>query len=214
MADFFSSRLLRMLIVPYRSRLVNVASRPFYQVADRILGSQFLQDIAEFFILFQTMYEGFVKRATAVERLLRDHRTTFVVVSTLEAAPASEAEYFIQVLSEKRFHLGALVLNRVLPDYLLDDDAARAAQRMVSSAGHLSGTGKLGDIVDTEPAQLERVLTEVGENFCNFSVVAHREAAQRQELGRLPDVVAAAPEFDADIYDLAGLLRLGERIWA
>ena len=56
MADFFSSRLLRWLIVPYRSRLVNVASRPFYQVADRILGTQFLADISEFFILFQTMY--------------------------------------------------------------------------------------------------------------------------------------------------------------
>src|SRR4051795_10482636 len=40
MADFFSSRFLRMLTVPYRSRLVNMASKPFYQVADRILGSQ------------------------------------------------------------------------------------------------------------------------------------------------------------------------------
>ena len=66
MADFFSSRLLRWLIVPYRSRLVNMASRPFYQVADRILGTQFLADISEFFILFQSMYDGFVERAEAV----------------------------------------------------------------------------------------------------------------------------------------------------
>ena len=58
MADFFSSRLLRWLIVPYRSRLVNIASKPFYQVADRILGTQFLADISEFFILFQSMYDG------------------------------------------------------------------------------------------------------------------------------------------------------------
>ena len=94
MADFFSSRLLRWLIVPYRSRLVNLASRPFYQVADRILGTQFLEDIAEFFILFQTMYAGFVERAEAVTRLLSDRRTTFVVVSTLEAAPVREAEFF------------------------------------------------------------------------------------------------------------------------
>ena len=65
MADFFSSRLLRWLIVPYRSRLVNFASRPFYQVADRILGTQFLADISEFFILFQSMYAGFVERADA-----------------------------------------------------------------------------------------------------------------------------------------------------
>ncbi|HEV2369474.1 MAG TPA: ArsA-related P-loop ATPase, partial [Acidimicrobiales bacterium] len=37
MSDFFSSRLLRWLIAPYRSRVVNYASRPFYQIADRIL---------------------------------------------------------------------------------------------------------------------------------------------------------------------------------
>ena len=67
MADFFSSRLLRWLTVPARSRVFTLASKPFYTVADRILGSQFLQDIAEFFLLFQTMYDGFVERARAVD---------------------------------------------------------------------------------------------------------------------------------------------------
>ena len=60
MRDFFGSRLLRWLTVPYRSRLFTMASKPFYQVADRVLGSRFLQDIAEFFILFQAMEPGFV----------------------------------------------------------------------------------------------------------------------------------------------------------
>ncbi|MGH9099400.1 MAG: ArsA family ATPase, partial [Acidimicrobiales bacterium] len=81
MADFFSSRLLRWLTASYRSRVVNFASRPFSQVADRILGTQFLGDVAEFFILFQSMYPGFVERAQAVTRLVSDRRTTFVVVS-------------------------------------------------------------------------------------------------------------------------------------
>src|SRR5579859_5169818 len=128
MADFFSSKLLRLLIAPYRSRMINLASRPFYQIADRILGSQFLEDIAEFFILFQTMYDGFVARAGAVERLLRDKRTTFVVVSTLEAAPVKEAEFFIQALTAKRFHLGALVLNKVLPEGFLEAGAGSRAE--------------------------------------------------------------------------------------
>ena len=91
MAEFFGSRLLRWLTVPYRSRLFTAASKPFYQVADRVLGSQFLQDIAEFFILFQSMETGFVARAREVEQLLVDPRTTFVVVTTLEAAPSHEA---------------------------------------------------------------------------------------------------------------------------
>jgi anion-transporting ArsA/GET3 family ATPase len=78
MAEFFSSRLLRWLTVPYRSRVMTAASRPFYQLADRILGSQFLQDIAEFFILFQTMHDGFVERR-APSNACSDTRTTFVV---------------------------------------------------------------------------------------------------------------------------------------
>ena len=211
MAEFFSSRLLRLLIVPYRSRLVNMASRPFYQVADRILGSQFLQDIAEFFMLFQTMYAGFVERARAVERLLQDPRTTFVVVSTLEAAPVREAEFFIKVLSQKKFHLGGLVLNKVLPPYLLDGAAARRAEQMCARAGGLAA--ELEALDKTGAEQVERVLTEIGENFRNFAVVAHREATQRDELAAVPDVVVTVPEFDADIHDLAGLLALGEQIW-
>ena len=213
MAEFFSSRLLRLLIAPYRSRMVNFATRPFYQVADRVLGSQFLEDIAEFFILFQTMYSGFVERAHAVERVLHDRRTTFVVVSTLEAAPVREAEYFIRVLSSKHFDLGALVLNKVLPEYLLDEAAARRARRVQDDAQELAGSEGFAHSLGTDRDQLGRVLYEVGENFTNFHVVARREAAQRKELAVRPDVIATAPEFDADIHDLVGLLRLGKQIW-
>jgi anion-transporting ArsA/GET3 family ATPase len=213
MAEFFSSKLLRLLIAPYRSRMVNMASRPFYQVADRVLGSQFLEDIAEFFILFQTMYSGFVERASAVERLLRDKRTTFVVVSTLEAAPVREAEFFIQVLTAKRFHLGALVLNKVLPSYLLDEEAEERAARICDAAGELARLDGIAASLGTDPDQLERVLTEVASNFRNFAMVARREAGLRRELQVRPEVVAAVPEFEGDIHDVSGLLQLGERIW-
>jgi anion-transporting ArsA/GET3 family ATPase len=210
MADFFSSRFLRLLIAPYRSRFVNFASKPFYQVADRILGSQFLEDIAEFFILFQSMYDGFVERARAVTRVLEDRRTTFVVVSTLEDAPVREAEYFIEALQDKRYHLGAVVLNKVLPEYLLDLDATEVAKRFEAEPAKVVA-GLDADLGD--PTQLQRVLHEVGASFLNFQVVAKREAVTRAELAAEPDVVAAVPYFDTDIYDLAGLLRLGEQVW-
>ena len=128
MAEFFSSRLLRWLVVPYRSRLVNFASRPFYQVADRILGSQFLEDLAGFFILFQTMRDGFVARAEAVNRLIRDVRTTFVVVTTLEAVPAVDAEQLIESLRDRHLHLGLLVCNKVLPGPFSDPPVGRTAE--------------------------------------------------------------------------------------
>jgi anion-transporting ArsA/GET3 family ATPase len=211
MADFFSSKFLRLLIAPSRSKLFNVASKPFYSVADRILGSAFLEDIAEFFILFQSMYSGFVERARAVERVIADRRTAFVVVSTLEAAPAREAEFFIEALSDKKLHLGALVLNKVLPTYLCSDEASAVARRFCGDAASLvpelpKGIGS--------PEEVERVLGEMGESFLNFQVVAKREAEQRAELGMKPDVVVSVPYLDRDIYDLAGLLEVGEVLWS
>ena len=211
MAEFFSSRFLRLLTTPYRSRMANFASRPFYTVADRILGSQFLSDIAEFFTSFSSMYEGFVARARAVTRLLHDPRTTFVVVTTLEPAPAHEAAFFVDALQERRFHLGALVLNKVLPSLLLDEEAAATAERLASGAS--AAAEALPPDVGPTPL-VERVLTEVAESFLRFSVVAQREAASRAELAVAPEVVATVPYFDSDIHDLGGLLRLGEKLWA
>jgi len=207
MADFFSSRLLRWLIVPYRSRLVNIASRPFYQVADRILGTQFLADISEFFILFQSMYAGFVERADAVTRLLSDRRTTFMVVSTLEATPVREAEFFSAQLTARKLHLGAVVLNKVLPEYLRDAKTDKLAESIAARAV------ELGDGLTDDPVVAARVLGEVAESFLNFSVVARREAEQQAELKGAPDVLVTVPFFDADIYDMGGLLRLGALVW-
>ncbi len=207
MADFFSSRLLRWLIVPYRSRLVNIASRPFYQVADRILGTQFLADISEFFILFQSMYDGFVERAEAVTRLLSDRRTTFMVVSTLEPTPVREAEFFSAELTARKLHLGAIVLNKVLPEYLRDTRTDKLAQSMIGRAGELA------EGLTDDPVVAGRVVREVAESFLNFGVVARREAEQQAELKGVPDVLVTVPFFDADIYDLRGLLQLGARVW-
>lgn len=210
MAEFFSSKFLRLLIAPYRSRLVNMASKPFYSVADRILGSAFLQDVAEFFILFQSMYSGFVERAKAVERVIGDRRTAFVVVSTLESAPLREAEFFMEALSAKKLHLGALVLNKVLPESLCDASATTVAKQLCAEPELVAAAlpKKVG-----EAGQVARVLKELGESFLNFQVVAKREAEQRTELSVQPDVVVPVPYLDRDIYDLGGLAEVGAALW-
>jgi anion-transporting ArsA/GET3 family ATPase len=212
MAEFFSSRLLRWLIVPYRSRLVNLASKPFYQVADRILGTQFLADIAEFFILFQTMYDGFIERARAVQRLLADRRTSFIVVSTLEMVPLREAEFFAQSITERKLHLGAIVLNKVLPDYLRDPSGSVVAESFRDRAQEL-GDAVAPRVGGSDTAQIRRVLAEIGQNFLDYQVVAQREAEQRAELSVAPETLVSVPYLDTDVHDLAGLLRLGARLW-
>ena len=154
MREFFGSRLLRWLTVPYRSRLFTMASKPFYQVADRVLGSRFLQDIAEFFVLFQTMEKGFVARAKEVERLLRS--TTHDVRRRLHAGgrarPTRRASWRASC-RRGECRSGALVLNRTLPPRSLRQPAAakaaaadRASQptKPRDALAKLAGVGRRG----------------------------------------------------------------------
>jgi len=220
MAEFFGGRLLRWLTMPYRiggkrgARLVNFASKPFYQMADRILGSEFLQDIGEFFLNFQTMEAGFLERARGVERLLHDRRSTFVVVTTLEGAPLREAEFFCSALGDRGFHLGAMVLNRTLPGYLRGEQGRRAAAVLQADPRPVvAALGEIGVDALTDEEATTRVLCTAAETFRNYSVVATREAELRTELARLPDVVVNVPALEDDVHDVSGLATIGERLF-
>ncbi|MGD9797472.1 MAG: ArsA family ATPase [Acidimicrobiia bacterium] len=204
MADFFTSRFLRLLVAPARHRLLGLASKPFYVVADRVLGAAFLRDIAEFFTLLESMYDGFVERARAVERVLADDRTSFVVVTTLSAVPVREATFFVEALATRRLHLGAVVLNKVLPAGLLDDAQGALADRLEAEAPALAAA-----LEPNEPELLARVLAEVGESFGRLRVAAQREAVQRSSLEALGHPVVAVPQLDHDVVDLASLLAVG-----
>ena len=207
MKEFFGSKLLKWLTVPYRSRLFTMASKPFYQVADRVLGSRFLQDIAEFFILFQAMERGFVDHARQVERLLGDPRTTFVVVSTLEAAPSHEATYLARALVRRDLHLGAIIANRVLPASFTAKASATSARKIAAQAD-----GALADdvaaVLGADRDVVAGALTAVGTSFRDTALIATREAERAAELGALAPMLVAAPMLDRDVNDVADLLEL------
>ena len=210
MKEFFGSKLLKWLTVPYRSRLFTMASKPFYQVADRILGSRFLQDIAEFFILFQVMEKGFVEHARQVERLLGDPRTTFVVVSTLEAAPTHEAGYLVRALGRRDLHLGAIVANRVLPKSFTTKSAKQAARTLAKRARADEVADRLATDLDTPPDRIAHVVAAMGERFADVAVVATREAERQAELAELTSLLVAIPVLDRDVNDLGDLVEMGQ----
>ena len=205
--------MLRWLIVPYRSRLVNFASKPFYQVADRILGTQFLDDVAEFFILFQSMYDGFVERAKAVHRLMADRRTSFIVVSTLEAVPLREAEFFAQALNERRLHLGAIVLNKVLPAYLRDPQGAAVAETPARPGRRARRVRRPQGALGRRQPRSAGCCPRWAAAIWTTGWWPSAKPRQQAELATVPEALVSVPYFETDVFDLAGLLRLGDNLW-
>ncbi|MFM8794245.1 MAG: ArsA family ATPase [Acidimicrobiales bacterium] len=114
MREFFGGRLLRWLTFPYRNRLAAVATKPFLMVADRLLGAQFLGDVAEFFVLLQSMEKGFIARADEVERLLSSERVRCIVVASAESGSVEEAAYLAERLRTRNMTVSTAVANRVI----------------------------------------------------------------------------------------------------
>lgn len=220
MAEFFSSRLLRWLTAPARSRVLNFATKPFYQIADRILGSAFLEDIAEFFLLFQSMYDGFVERSKNVEALLHNEATAFMVVTTLETAPFREAEFFVEALRQGGFSIGALGVNRLLPDYLRDPQTRNLAREWERHefaeevVGSLVGIGVESSMSKSQAREATVALLEsAASNFDGLSVVATREAQRLSALEGKFSLVGRVPYLDADVVDIKTLLHVADHLW-
>jgi anion-transporting ArsA/GET3 family ATPase len=219
MAEFFSSTLLRWITLPYRlggervGRLGYLAAKPFYQVADRLLGSKFLQDIAEFFLLFQTMYDGFVTRATAVTDLLHRPTTSFVVVTTADPSPLREAEFLLAELATRRLVCTGVVMNRLSPlvatdpegsGPLLTESAALATRLLARTGG---GDGQLDD-------QTTRILRSLATTHLSQVEYAQQQRLDWQSLSGVGDAMRVSVGEQTEAVDhLAALTELGLQMW-
>jgi anion-transporting ArsA/GET3 family ATPase len=204
--DFVGVRLLAWLAGPARVgwRALNFTTAPFLRLADRLLGGEVLQELAAFVRDIETLYGGVQQRAEAVSRLLRSRSTAFAVVTTLEAAPFAEAEFFCSKLRQYSMPLRALVVNRVLPDALRDRGSVRAATTLIEDPGIASWMeGELGQPVAAETPH------RLGEAFLALNRVAEANSAQMMRLarfGRIP--IARLPLADRDVSDLTALGHL------
>ena len=92
-------------------------------------------------------------------------------------------------------------------------DAGVYVVSLVSSPGSGKTLASGRCQVTDDPLVASRVLREVAESFLHFGIVARREAEQQNELKGAPDILVTVPYFDADIYDMEGLIRLGQQVW-
>lgn len=163
MKEFFASRLLKLLTTQAQSRLFSLAAKPFFLVADRILGARFLTDITEFFTLFRTMEDGFVKRANQVEAVLKQHDTSFVVVTTLESAPLHEAEFLIDALRVRGYSLNTVIANRVTPQALVAEaeDALSRLEMSIQDPSFVQEVVKATEDAEPSAEQISRVVSTI-----------------------------------------------------
>ena len=117
MSDLVGGRVLRLITgsrIPGRKLLYKTAGRPMLRLADNLLGSDLLEDIADFLLDLRSLYDGLSSRAAAIDRMLIQSRV--FVVTTDSPGPVREAARFFAELPEIDVKPEALLFNRALPD--------------------------------------------------------------------------------------------------
>src|SRR5690242_20212080 len=121
------NRIFRLLMMPTRAylRVASAAVQAFLRRVTRIVGAEVVDDVVAFFRAFEGMEQGFRDRATAVEQLLADESTAFVLVTAARRDAVDEAEFFADRLAESGLGVAALVVNRMLPAFAAGDAVPR-----------------------------------------------------------------------------------------
>ncbi len=205
MGDFLDSKVLKWFLIPYMKaggglfKVANVAATAFLRLVKRIVGSDVLEDTAEFFGNLEGMYDGFKQRAKDVAALLQSDATSFVIVTSPAEESVTEATFFASRLNESNLNFGALVVNRVHPAW--------------------------GDPIDVKPRQLARLeagnddarlLAKLLKNELAFSAVVKREESNLDALARkVPrHRWVRVPYLEQEAVDFPGLVAITEQLLA
>jgi anion-transporting ArsA/GET3 family ATPase len=145
------------------------------------------------------MYDGFKRRAQDVTSLLHSSVTSFVVVTSPATESVDEACYFATRLDESGLPFGAVVVNRVHPQYT-DGVGARPRQIAKLEAGNDDS----------------RLLAKLIRNEQDFSEIVRSEEQNLTQLAtRIPrHRWVRVPYLDKEAVDMEGLAAIAAQLFS
>jgi anion-transporting ArsA/GET3 family ATPase len=186
---FFDGRALRLLLAQssLATRVASRAGAPLFNMLGRLTGAAVLREITAFFLAIAGMIDGLAARAAAVQALLHEPDTTFVLVSSPRREALEEAIAFAAELGRAELTVAALVVNRMHSV----DDAIGAPAELESLLG----------------ARLAALVRESVDELASLA------AADATALSRLRDAFPTldpvlVPQLAGEVEDLAGLARV------
>ena len=195
---FLDSKALQLLLKPATGGLglLGKGAGMFTSLLKRALGVDLLSDLMEFFGVLGGMSQGFGQRARAVQALMAEPRTVFLLVAAPHPESLAEAAAFRKTLSGRDIHYAGLVVNRLARAVLHEDEAA-VRDALADALGD-------DDLAGRAAGLHERIRVQARHD--DALIAAHLDAP-----GHEP--VLLVPQLAEDVHDVPGLDRLTEHLF-
>jgi anion-transporting ArsA/GET3 family ATPase len=219
LSRFLDDKIVSWFLKPHeegRRRGLSLLTAPsalVYRLLGNIFGTEFLDEIAEFFLAFKDLLAGFKHRADEVSALLRDgKKTRFVIVCTPQSTSMEEARYFHSQLKSRRMPGRMFIVNQVgrysgvqrdeqSGRYLVEHDRAWLTERLKG----LAPARKLRSFVDRLESHFDRSVAMSEDD--RAAIDGLRAYAGRKA------TVATVPRMVEDVYDMPGLLAIDRHLF-
>jgi len=189
---FLEGRALAAFLRP-TGHVARVAGLGFTALR-RITGMGLMEDLTALFQLLAGLLEGFRRRARDVHTLLTAGTSSFLIVTSPEAAAVDEAIFFGAELDRAGMHRAGVIANRVHP---LD-------QRGADKATATRLTAAFGD----------RLAAKVMSTHDDVQRLAHRDQAAIERLrSALGDEPVCLADRVADVHDLETLVEVESELF-
>jgi len=207
MADFLDGKVIQWVVKPYLLagkvgfNFARRGAAMMFKLLERFTGYEAMADLAEFFLAFDGMYEGFKTRALRVKQMLGSDQAAFVLITSPAHPAIDEAEFFWTRLARERMTPLATVFNRVrslgVPDH----------------AAWIDGAKRAGDKL---MARFPAYAPAIDALFDNAAAVALAAEADQTAIAQFLErtdpnqPTYRIPALAADVHDVATLLAVSE----
>ncbi|CAB4866174.1 unannotated protein [freshwater metagenome] len=197
LSRFFDGRAMQVVMKPASLglRIAGSGTGIVMGLLKRVTGVDLFSDLAEFFAAISGMVDGFTERARGVAKLLADDGTVFLIVTTAEDTPLTEAKYLADRLAEDGRPLSALIVNQVRPQPGVKRKSVRAKAVREALGDDLSN--RLASAIDDA-----------------------RDAAEQDRAGLeaitkslKPVRLAVVERLHGEVHDVAGLARMAGELF-
>jgi anion-transporting ArsA/GET3 family ATPase len=205
-ASAIDSPAIEWFVKPFKAtgkfslKLVGVGGSFVLKRVAKFVGSSFLEQMAQFFVEFKDVLDGFRARARDVDELLRSDRVGFVLVAAPEPAAVDEALFFHERLVAQRMPFAGFVVNRVHPERREAPDEAELERALLARP----------ELQAMPPGDPRAAVAPLLAAYHDFGVLAEADRAQVSRLHQLAPEhpLATVPIQERDVHDIEGLMVL------